>query len=207
MLLIPEDPTYSKTDASFSLGQATAIAIGLTPIFTVVVLGLYCLMWGVHSLLGTASFFRHLEIVLPVILVSVVVHEGLHWLGYVGFGHVPWKTVTFGFNLRSLSAYVHADSPVSISAYRYLVAMPGVVMGVIPVCVGIAWEMGWMTLYGFLMLISAIGDFTILWKIRHVSPGSLAMDHPTRAGCWVLKDRKDLDPSLLGDETRNDRQR
>jgi len=190
--LTSEDHIYLKRDESFSLGRATAIAVGLTPIFALVVLGLYCLMWGVRSLLAAASYFRHWEILLPVILASVAVHEGLHWIGYVGFGRVSWKTVRFGFTLRSFAAYIHSDSPVSISAYRVLVAMPGVVLGLIPVCVGIAWGIGWITLYGFLMLISAIGDFAILWRIRRVSSDSRVMDHPTRAGCWVLTERTDI---------------
>jgi len=184
--MIPEDNMYSKTDVSFSLGQATVIAVGITPVIGVVVLGLYSLIWGMDSLSAARSHFGQLQILLPIIVISVVVHEGLHWMGYVGFAHLPWKTVRLGFRLRPLAAYVHSDSPVSISAYRRLVALPGVVLGVIPVFVGVAWEMGSMTLYGFLMLIGASGDIAILWKIRRVSPESLVMDHPYRAGCWVL---------------------
>jgi hypothetical protein len=191
--LIPEDHRYSKTDVSFSLGQATVIAVGITPIMGVVVLGLYSLIWGIDSLLAATLYFRHLQILLPIIFISIVVHEGLHWMGYVGFAHLSWKKVRLGFNLRSLAAYVHSDSPISISAYRRLVALPGVILGVIPVFVEIAWEVGLMTLYGFLMLIGASGDLAILWKIRRVSPRSLVIDHPYRAGCWVLGERRDED--------------
>lgn len=178
-------------DESFSLGRATAISVGITPVISIVVLGLYSLIWGVDSLLAATSHFRHLQILLPIIFISIVVHEGLHWMGYVGFAHLPWKTVRFGFNLRSLAAYAHSDSPVGISAYRSLVALPGVILGVIPVFVGIAWEIGVITLYGWLMLIGASGDITILWKVRRVPRGSLVMDHPCRAGCWVLGERND----------------
>jgi hypothetical protein len=191
--VIPEDNRYMKTDLSFSLGQATAIALGMTPIIGLIVLGLFSLIWGMDSLLAGASLFKHLHILLPTIFVGILIHEGLHWLGYVGFAHLPWGTVRFGFSLRSFAAYVHSDSPVSISAYRRLVALPGVILGVIPVFVGVAWEIGSMTLYGFLMLIGASGDIAILWKIRRVSPESLVMDHPYRAGCWVLDERRNED--------------
>jgi len=191
--LISEDSRYSKADASFSLGQATVIAIAITPVIGVVVLGLYSLIWGMDSLLAARSHFWHWQILLPIIFISVLVHEGLHWMGYVGFARLPWKTVRLGFSLRSVAAYVHSDSPVSISAYRRLVALPGVVLGVIPVFVGVAWEIGSMTLYGFLMLIGATGDIAILWKVRRVSSESLVMDHPYRAGCWVLDERRDED--------------
>jgi hypothetical protein len=82
--------------------------------------------------------------------------------------------------------------------------MPGVALGLIPVFVGIAWEIGWITLYGFLMLISAIGDFTILWKIRSFSSDSLVVDHPSRVGCWVLTKGADIGVNSLKSEARDD---
>lgn len=196
--MIAEDDRYSKTDVSFSMGQATAVAVGLTPIIAVVVLGAYYLIWGTDSLLAATSHFRHLEILIPILLVSIVVHEGLHWMGYVGFGHLSWKTLRFGFNVRSLAAYVHSNSPVSISAYRRLVVLPGIVLGVVPACIGIGGEVGWITLYGFLILIGASGDLAILWKIRRVSPDSLVVDHPSRAGCWVFAKTADGDFQSTG---------
>ena len=191
---IQEDNAYSKVDFSFSLGRATLIAVGLTLPIAIVVLGVHSLVWGPHSLLSGASSFGRLQILLPIVLVSIVAHEGLHWMGYVWFAHLPWKAVRFGFSVRSLAAYVHADSPVTVSAYRWLTVLPGIVFGVIPSCIGIAWQLGWMTLYGFLMLISAGGDFAILWKIRGLSPTALVMDHPSRAGCWVLIPKGDEVP-------------
>ena len=183
---IPENDAFSKVDFSFSLWHATLMAAGLTPLIAVVVLGLHYLIWGPYSLLSAALSFTRLQSLLPAVVVSIVAHEGLHWVGYASFGHLPWRSVRFGFSVRSLAAYVHSDSPVTMSAYRRLTVLPGIVLGVIPSCIGIGWNVGWMTLYGFLMLISAGGDFAILWKIRELSPSALVLDHPSRAGCWVL---------------------
>lgn len=189
--LIHENQRYSKTDLSFSLGEATAIAVGSVPVIGAATLGLYCLIWGIDSLLAATSYFRQLQILLPIILISIAAHEGLHWTGYVGFARLSRKKVRIGFNLGSLAAYVHSDYPVSIAAYRGLVALPGVVLGVIPAVVGIGWEAGWITLYGFLMLIGASGDLAILWRIHRVARNSLVVDHPYRAGCWVLANREE----------------
>jgi hypothetical protein len=191
--LTPEEDTYGRTDESFSLGYATLLSIGLTPIMGATVLGLYCLLWGTDSLLTATMYFRHLYIVIPLFLLSVVVHEALHWLGYVAFAHLPWKSVRPGFDLRSFSAYVHADSPVRVSAYRALVALPGVILGLMPAVIGIAIGNGLITMYGFIMLVGACGDLVILWKIRRVLTGALVVDHPSRAGCWVLTGKKDED--------------
>jgi hypothetical protein len=143
------------------------------------------------------------HILLPTIVFGILMHEGLHWLGYVGCAQLPRKTVRFGFKLRSFAAYVHADSPVRISAYRCLVALPGVILGVVPVFVGIGWESASITLYGFLMLVGASGDFAILWKIRHVPPESYVLDHPYRAGCWVLVERPEENSRSSHSEKRD----
>jgi hypothetical protein len=200
--VIVEDDRFVRTDASFSLGRATAIGVALTPVAGLIVVGTYCLIWGFHSLLAAASLFRHLQLLLPVLVVSIFVHEGLHWFGYVAFGGLAWSSVHFGFSMRAVAAYVHADGPVTVSAYRRLVALPGFVLGIIPACVGIGFGMGSMTLYGFLMLVGAMGDLAILWSIRRVVPGAFVIDHPTRAGCWVLEERGDggIESEELGKE-------
>jgi hypothetical protein len=191
--LLSDEERYTRTDESFSLGRATVLALGITPVMGVAILGLYCLIWGTDSLLTGTMYFRYVYIVLPVMLLSVLVHEGLHWLGYVAFARLPWKSVRLGFNLRSLSAYVHAEAPVKISAYKGLIALPGIILGMLPAFAGITLGYGMLTLYGFIMLAGASGDLVILWKIRHVSPGSFVADHPTRAGCWVLTEKKEQD--------------
>jgi len=200
-LLMADNNSHSKIDASLSVGRVTAIAIGLTPIIAGVVLGLHCLVWGMHSLLATSSYFSRLQIILPAMAISVVAHEGLHWFGFVKFGHLSWRTVHFGLSVKSMTAYVHCDSPLSASAYGRLVALPGIVLGVVPVCIGIMTGAGWMTLYGFLMLIGASGDFAVLWRIRHVPPDSMVLDHAHRAGCWVLGNRTEAHAPLRGEQT------
>jgi len=195
--LKPDDHQREGLDASFSLGQATVISAGMTPVMGLLVLGAYSLVWGVGSLWDSTLHFRQLHILIPTLAISIVVHELLHGLGYRVFAGLSWRSIRFGFRLRSLAAYVHADAPVRASAYRRLVALPAIVLGIVPVCAGIAWEGGMMTLYGFFMLISASGDIAVLWKIRHLSPQTLVMDHPSRAGCWVVAETGDIDPPSL----------
>lgn len=173
----------ARDDFSFSVGQAFLIAVALTPCIGAVVLGIHSFMWGASSLQMASANFGRWQVLLPVIVVSIVAHEGLHWIGYVVFGHLPRNTVRIGFSMRSFVAYAHSDLPITAAAYKGLVALPGVVLGLIPSCIGISWGLGWATLYGFLMLVAASGDFAILWKVRNIPSTVLVVDHPHRAGC------------------------
>jgi len=185
-----EGDAYSRVDLSFSLWKATLIALGLTPLIAAVVLGPHMALWGAASLFSKSSLLGHAKVLLLAVIVSVVVHEGLHAAGYVMFGGLAWRGIRFGFSLRSMAAYVHSDVPVTASAYRKLTLLPAIVLGVIPACIGVGWGWGAMTIYGFLMLISASGDFAIIWSVRSLASDALVIDHPTRAGCWALVPKK-----------------
>jgi uncharacterized membrane protein len=46
---------------------------------------------------------------------------------------------------------------------------------------------GWLLSFGLLFTWTAAGDFTVLWLLRNVKPGTLVEDHPDRAGCVLLE--------------------
>ncbi len=180
------EPPPEGTDATLSVWTATAIGAGLVPAIALLVVGPYWLLWGTPALLRATSIFAHLEVLLPVLVVSVVIHEALHLAGYRMVGGIAWKEFCWGFKLWPLAAYVYARAPVTASTYRWCVALPGLVLGLVPAFAGIVGGLGWLMLYGFLMLISAGGDFAILWRIRGVPATTLVLDHPHRAGCTLL---------------------
>ncbi len=176
-----------KNDRSISTGLAYTIAVGFIPIAAVIVLLPYWLIWRSNSF----SFTIRLGLVdlLPLVSVgvlSIAAHEAIHGLGAVWFGRVPRSALHFGIQRRTLTPYTNCLVPVSASAYRKAIALPGLVLGALPAALGIILGIGWLSLYGLLMMVAAGGDLAILWAIRKVSAEALVMDHPERAGCWEL---------------------
>jgi hypothetical protein len=98
-------------------------------------------------------------------------------------GRVPWREVRFG--LKGLVVYAHCRVPMKASAYRVSVALPGVVLGVLPGLIGLIRGNGWLTVYGALMSIAALGDLIVLWLIRRVAGDTRVQDHPRAPGCIV----------------------
>lgn len=178
----------SKTDVSISAGWANLIGVAVIPVFAVMVLLPHWLIWGSAALIDDIlGVFRPL-IILPVFVVSILVHEALHGIGYVWFGRLPWSAVQFGFHWRALAPYARCKEQLSAIAYRGAIFLPGLMLGVIPSILGVIFGLGWLSLYGVLMLIAAGGDFLILWVIRRVAAKAQVLDHPTRLGCWVMTD-------------------
>lgn len=120
-----------------------------------------------------------------VYVISAVVHEGIHAFGMMLFAGIPWSSITFGMRLREGIAYVHTDRPMKAHAYRSVLALPGLVQGVLPMLAGWTWGSGWLTIYGYVMLTAAVGDMAMLHLMRDLPRDTLVKDHPVKLGCMV----------------------
>jgi hypothetical protein len=175
-----------SADASMSMEEAAGIAIRVIPAAALLVL----LHWALHggpSLREGFGFLSRLYVLIPALLVSVVVHEGLHALGFLFIGRAPRASVHFGIHRETLSPYAGCHEPLTAGAYRAAVALPGLVLGVAPVLFGLAGGTAWLTLWGSFMLVTAGGDLAVLLALRGVPSAARVVDHPTRVGGLVLR--------------------
>jgi hypothetical protein len=169
---------------SFSRINLLAIPVGIACV--VASLAPYTLLWGLDRLgAGMAQFFA-LTSFLPSIVVGIVVHEVLHGATWAWAGRRPLSAIRFGFNLATLTPYAHFTEPLPANAYRIGAAMPGVVLGIVPLLAALATGSGWLAGFGTLFLVAAAGDIIILWMLRGVAASSRIQDHPSRPGCIVF---------------------
>jgi hypothetical protein len=172
-------------DASMSMVLATLIAFAMFPFVALVVLGPYALVWGMEDLRASIEVAFALPWFVPIFFLGIVVHEGLHGLGFAWVGGVPRREISFGVKWLTLTPYAHCVVPMRASAYRAAVALPALALGVLPALVGLALGNGVLAAWGTLLLGAAGGDLAILWAIRRVPGRAVVRDHPSRAGCLV----------------------
>jgi hypothetical protein len=176
----------STRDYSVSMGKANVLAIALMAPVAAALAALFIARWGWPLLnRGIADFFI-LRVAVPVIILGVVVHEVIHAIGWSLASGRPLRAIAMGFQLRSLSPYAHPRDPMNVRDYRIGAAMPGLVLGVLPAVVAIAFGRPVPLLVGVLFTIAAGGDALVLWLIRDVPGDKSVADHPTRAGCVVI---------------------
>ncbi|MBN1427724.1 MAG: DUF3267 domain-containing protein [Anaerolineae bacterium] len=183
--LLETKPTrYSLT---ISMEKANANALLIAPIVAAILIVPHVLLWGVDGLLGwlTGSLLPTILIV-PVLIASIYLHEILHGLGFILFGQMRIGDISLGFNRKTLSPYIHCTEPVAASAYKVSLVMPGLLLGVMPAVIGIVVGIGWLTLYGMLMSVAALGDAQIAWLMRSLPGRTRVVDHPEEVGCEVL---------------------
>lgn len=182
-------PLVPVRDVSMSLVEANIIggAFGLLAALACIIP--HWLLWGGASLgTGLQVVFNPI-IFVPAFIVSILVHEGLHALGWGLFGRVPWSAMHFG--VKDLTPFAHCREPLRATPYRIGAFFPGLILGVVPAGLGVATGSGVLTVWGSLMLALAGGDLAILWALRRVPGQALVRDHPTRAGCEVVAEGYD----------------
>ena len=180
----PED---AKRDLSISMVQANVYGIALF-IPTGLVLTLpYVARWG-WAAFGNAWYLLidHSLLALGVFVVGIVIHELIHGVSWTIFGKKPRGVITYGFQVKTLTPYAHCAEPMDVRAYRLGAAMPGLLLGVLPWLAAVVTGNGAVFIFGFVFTLAALGDAMILWLIRGVAPGSLVLDHPSQAGCYVF---------------------
>ena len=181
---LPED---ARRDLSISMAQANLFGVGLLIPAGLLLTLPYIALWGGKAFVDAMKAATDSPLpALGVIAVGVVVHELIHGLSWMFFGKKPRSAIKYGFQLKTLTPYAHCTEPMAARAYRLGAAMPGLILGVLPWLAGLATANGPLLAFGLLFTLAALGDAMILWLLRHVEPDAQVIDHPTRAGCYVI---------------------
>ena len=173
----PSRAVLSPTDAQLR-GAALLAPIALLSI------GPHLALWGLPDPPFAASVGGALLFCLAF-AVGVLLHEGLHGLGHA-WGEASWEDIEFGMHWEALTPFAQCTTPARTRSYRLAIALPGLVLGLGPLAIGLSTGTWLATFYGFLMLVAAAGDFLILWILVGVPAGAWVQDHPQKVGCLVV---------------------
>lgn len=173
---------------TIGFGKANWYALVLfVPIITLYLIP-YWLMFGTNSLQDVFQFIADIPLFLISIIVGTIIHELIHAVCWSWLDGISWSNIHFGIKWKILTPYVHCPEPVEVTNYRWGVAMPGIVLGVIPYLLALIFQNGWLLGFGLFFTLAAGGDILILWLLKDVESGIMVRDHPELVGCEVLRD-------------------
>jgi uncharacterized membrane protein YjgN (DUF898 family) len=181
------DEQTAVIDRTMSPVFVNVAGTALTLVIVFAVLALYSLARRSNPLavFNSSATLEVLLIALAVFFISIVVHELLHGLGY-RLGGAPRNAVRFGFQWKALLPYSHCTVPLRASAYRFAVALPGLVLGLLPAALGILLGSDMLALYGAGMLAGAAGDIMTLALLLPLKSDAQVQDHPSKPGFQIL---------------------
>lgn len=168
--------------------RAHLIALGLLAVALAVAVGSHSAIWG-RPVESIADVIFESGAFLLAITAAVIAHEALHAIGFRYFGGAPWKQIRMGMQWRTATPFARALVPVSARAYRRTAALPGLVLGALPMAAGVLLDVPFASGFGVLMLAGAGGDAAIIWAMRSAPDDALVLDCPHALGCLVVPAR------------------
>jgi hypothetical protein len=159
-----------RTNITAITSYANALAAAISPTAFIILLIPYGLRWGLTSLLVPL----HTPILSALIfsaatILGIAAHEALHVVGFVMFGHAPWREVRVGIKRSGIvTPFARCHATLTISAYRHAALLPGVTLGLIPGSTALVSGNGWLALWSALMGMGALGDVATFWLLRNI---------------------------------------
>jgi len=173
----------NKRDLSISMARANVVVMFLSIPVAILQFATFSLVHGAEKVETTWNF----AVLIAVVLLGVVVHELIHGISWVIFGHKPFSAIKFGFQWKTFTPYAHLKEPVEVNAYRLGGFMPGFILGILTYVLSILLGDGNLFWFSLVHTTASGGDWLILWLIRNVKAGMHVEDHPTNAGCFVIE--------------------
>ena len=175
-----------KQDLTTSTAKAQLYGVWAFLLGVPLLAGLFFVLWKPSWSKPDGSTLIALFIFIGVTFVSIAVHELVHALTAVWYGRIPWQTVKFGVDWKTMTPYFHNPLPMKARHYRVVVVMPLLVMGLLPYAIALLTDNLWLLVFGVFFTVAAAGDLMILWLMRHLSPDEQVQDHPTKVGLMVV---------------------
>jgi hypothetical protein len=174
-------------DVSMSLARANVIgSVAAVPAIVVLMIIFRLAAPHVSGQVGSIRLGTLVGVLLAC-LPGILLHEAIHGAAWRVLGRQGPGQVRFGFHRETLTPYAHSLAPMSAWVYRAGAGLPAVLLGVGPYVAGILLGSFAMSLFGALFIVAASGDLLVLWLLRKVRGDALVLDHPSRAGCLVVR--------------------
>jgi len=141
---------------------------------------LYILFGSKDSFLASSTF------IIVVFLILAILHEFLHAIGFILFSDVGWKDIKFGIIWKGLMPYVYSKVPISKSAYRIAILLPGTTLGIVPLVCGMIFTNVLIAFVGAVMTGVSGGDLLIIWMLRSIPSERKILDHPSECGFILI---------------------
>ena len=164
----------------------TPIKANIMVLVTTVPICIICtiLFWTIY-MKGKGFFIGDISVLgvfWIMMVIGIIIHELIHGLFWSLSTKEKWKSIGFGVDWGTITPYCTCNEELKIKNYAIAVAMPTIILGVIPYLIALITGNLFLALFGIIQLMGGGGDLYILWLIRK-EKNALLLDHPYLVGC------------------------
>jgi hypothetical protein len=185
-----EDEIQENTDiVEYTMGAGTANLYAFLMVFPILLVTLlpFSLIWGYSQFEVGKRLLSDYFIV--ILIAGVIVHEFLHGITWAVFASKGFKSIKFGIKWSWLTPYCHCKEPLKAKHYRLGGVMPLIVMGLLPLIIGMIAGNGFLFAFGIFFSWAAGGDIISLIMLRNLKSDVLVYDHPHKMGFYIIKEK------------------
>jgi len=126
---------------------------------------------------------------LIILIIGAALHELIHGIACALYCKKGYKSFKFGIIWKALAPYAHCKEPLTVKAYRIVIIMPGLMLGIIPSTIGIVLGNSLVAFFGMIFTSVAGGDIIMFWLTRKLQSNTLVQDIPDRIGCYIIENK------------------
>ncbi|MGM0216879.1 DUF3267 domain-containing protein [Enterococcus sp. AZ109] len=178
------DTRHGKREVTFSSTTATIVGLLYALPFIVVIGFWFRFVLSKRASLMDIGGMRFFLVFLLIIVVSVIIHEFLHGLGWVLAGKLEWNQINYGFT--SMMPYCACKSPLKKKAYLIGAVLPLMILGLVSLLLLLVIPSTVTLLIALVNFTAAGGDLLIISKVSKEEKNAQIIDHPTKAGYVVF---------------------
>ena len=178
-------------ERTVSLTAAMMMAFTIAPVAFVGLLLPFQLRWGMTPPRLPARWpGMALLALLALLLGGLVLRDAACLVAYRWIGRAPRGSTHLLSGpksfLKSVGPRVRCDAPVSARAYRAILLLPLLLLGVLPGVVGVLAGSWLLLIWGMFLIMACSGDLITLWAMRGLPGTTPVRAHPTHPGCEIL---------------------
>lgn len=186
--MIDNKPKDGLKEMTISIARLNTIALGV--IIPVLVFLFLYIRWNWTSIYETIRSSSSTNTIIAVVsffvmyILAIVLHELIHGLFFALFAKGGFKSVMFGVIWQFLTPYCHCKEAVTAIHYRITLLMPTLILGFIPLMLGLIFNSLMLVLLGCMMILGGTGDFALWWTVRKLPKNTIIYDHPSKIGFY-----------------------
>ncbi|MBE6022989.1 MAG: DUF3267 domain-containing protein [Cellulosilyticum sp.] len=174
---------YIQQDLTLSAAKINIISILVTLPIIVVATIIYAILHGMP--IGSFSG-RKFILFYIFLLLSFVIHEGIHGLTWSRFCKKGWKAIDFGMIWKYLTPYCTCNECLNYKQYKIGALMPTIILGGLSYMLALVMGSYGILFYSILMIVGGGGDLCIILLIRKHKE-AIFIDHPWEPGCVAFE--------------------
>lgn len=157
--------------------------LGLHLAVPIICLTAYFSLWGWHGFMT----YHGLCIAIVLFILSVPIHEIIHYTCFVAFNGASRRNVHFHFEKTNLVPYVTCNERISAGRYKMAALAPFMVIGLPLSLYGLLRENSTAELTGILAILGCSGDLIMYSLSSRVRNSAIVWRFSTEAGQKIVK--------------------